>query len=217
MRACCAVFRSWVIFGLTILTWVLSVTSTAVCDFIALEVSGIDRDGYGLFCRTGDYGDIAYELSSSILKVAQAFAVLNCIMLLFCFVGIFLVIFVLREKASRRMWVATRILLCVNLFFCLAVFIFYGTAEVRAICFAPLSLTQVDGVNCTVGPGAVLHAMVILMEIALVALGFKTPIPPSPVINCGGCCGDCCGDCCPDIKADKEHDTDEEEKGGNPQ
>lgn len=182
----------WTIFALSILAWVFSIVVTASCDFISSaiepEVSSlffVDSFSDGLFCGKLDEEKLPYkengvELSDS-HKAAQAFAILNCLALTFCVVGVFLMIFVLREKASRLSWIATRIVFCVALAFSLATFSFYE--------YYISQCEEAEGaISCSAGPGAIIHAFLVIFQIALLIMAFMTPIPPSPVIKCGDCC-----------------------------
>lgn len=163
---------------------------TASCQLLHVDSGGSGDITYGLFCGTRNGGQ-KFSMNENIFfdgdefrpsfQASRAFAILNCIALSLCFVGVLLMIFFLQEKASRLFWLATRILFCVALIFTLGIFLFFDHPPCKDFSFIA---------DCSAGPGAFIHWTLVIVQVALVILAFMTPIPPYPVIKSNGCC--CC-------------------------
>lgn len=173
-------------FGLTILAWVFSVTTLAVCNFITVEVVGVDSFGFttrysgswGLFSyknalndQCESYGDI--DLLGT-HKAGKAFGILANLFLVFAFVGITLTIFFLTDKAAKIVWISTRILYVMALLMIFLTFVF----------LADEACVNDASVDCSIGAGGVMNALNVIVLVAIVSVCWCTPVPPEPVIKC---------------------------------
>ena len=152
----------------------------AACNFVVIEPGSSSSVGLGLFsgetsdgCET--YPD-GFEFDSA-HQVGRAFGVLTNLLLVFAFVGTFLMIFVLKEKAARMVWTAARILFVLAL---LSVLItFAGVAN-------ELCIDDDLDVDCGLGAAGICNAINVFILIGIVSTVFCTPIPDEPLIKCGG-------------------------------
>ena len=174
----------WTIFGLTCLSWALSVLTLADCDFLFFTNGSVNSVSLGLFnienkddgnCITyGERFDNNYLIKGA-HKAAQVFGVVANVLLVLAFVGTSLVIFLLRDKAARIMWIGTRIAYVCALLAVLFTFSFFGINE----------CTDDDAEICEFGGGAVVNSVNAWILIGIVSTCWCTPIPDEPVIKCG--------------------------------
>jgi len=163
----------WTIFGLNILSWVFSVVTLSSCEFLII---GATSSRFGLF--KGDTNDDGQcfkyaEVLGGAHGAGRAFGVLANLCLVFAFVGISLVIFLLKEKPARIAWLATRILYVCALLWVLLTFSF----------LASINVCEVDEAECGLGPGGSINVVNVFILIGIVSTGWITPIPPDPVIK----------------------------------
>jgi len=154
----------------------------ASCTFVSVSSSsGGDSQGLGLFsyetfnggCETYD-PDAEFNAAD---QVGRAFGILTNLLLVFAFVGTFLMIFVLKEKAARMVWTASRILFVLALLSVLITFAGVATE----IC-----IEEFFDVDCTIGAAGICNAINAIVLIGVVSTVFCTSIPDEPVIKCGG-------------------------------
>jgi len=151
----------------------------ASCNFVVIS-SGSDSAGVGLFsAEIGNGGCETFDPDAELNaahQVGRAFGILTNLLLVFAFVGTFLMIFVLKEKAARMIWTTARILFVLAL---LSVLItFAGVAN--EVC-----VDDFFDVECTIGAAGICNAINACILIGIVSTAFCTPIPDEPVIKCG--------------------------------
>jgi len=181
--ACCAQsplaqrINRWTIFGLTILSWILSVVTLASCTFLVVEDYGEGLFSYEMNsdgdCEKYD-PDAEFNAAD---QVGRAFGILTNLLLVFAFVGTFLMIFVLKEKAARMVWTASHIL------FVLALLSLLITVAGVA---TEICIEEFFDVDCTIGAAGICNAINAIVLIGVVSTVFCTSIPDEPVIKCGG-------------------------------
>lgn len=171
-------------FGLTILAWVFSVTTLAVCNFIKSEFIGVDSFGFSTV-YTGEWGLFSYNLNGECEsysdaaeidgahKAGKAFGILANLFLVFAFVGITLIIFLLTGKAAKIVWTATRILYVMALLMVLLTFSFLATGGCGD-----------DSFECSVGAGGAINALNVIVMVVIVSVCWCTPVPTEPVFKC---------------------------------
>lgn len=179
--------NSWVLFSLTILSWVFSVVTLTSCDFLIVDSSNYGMFGtytsnewFGLF-KANVGGSKCYKYSDFIQnsdlpsahRTARAFGVLANLLLVFAFVGISLVMFVLRDKPTRIIWHATRICYVLALIAVLLTFSFFATPKC-------------DDENCILGIGGIMNVVNGCILVYIVATCWYTPVPDEPVFKCVG-------------------------------
>jgi len=127
--------------------------------------------GYGLFSGlSGDGTCVKYSANydpDGAHQAGRAFGVVANLCLVFAFIGISLVIFILKDKPARIVWLITRILYVCALFSVIFTFSFLGVA------FEEPSL----------GPAGSINAVNAIFLISIVATCWCTPIPPEPVFK----------------------------------
>jgi len=140
-----------------------------------------NSDGLGLFSgETIDGGCETYDASFEFNpadKIGRAFGILANLLLVFAFVCTFLMIFVLKEKAARMVWMVARILFVLALHSVIITFV--GVA--KDICIACES-----GAKCKLGAAGIVNAINVFVLYGIVSTVWCTPIPDEPVIKCGG-------------------------------
>jgi len=163
----------WTIFGLTILSWILSVVTLASCNFV---VVGSSERGFGLFsvevdgdCET--YGD-GSEFDSA-AQAGRAFGVIANLLLVLAFIGTSLVIFLLKENPARLVWMATRIVFVLAL---LSVLITFSAVS---------SERCTEASECKIGGAGVANSINVWVLIGILSTVWCIPIPDEPMIKCG--------------------------------
>ena len=172
-------------FGLTILAWIFSVTTLAVCNFIKWEYVGLDSFGFstlysgesGLFTFNAfgeceSYGDYDVDADGA-HKAGKAFGILANLCLVFAFVGIALTIFFLTGKAAKIVWMSTRILYVMALLMVVLTFVFLATGDCNN-----------GSTECSLGGGGVINALNVIVLVAIVSVCWCTPVPSEPVFKC---------------------------------
>jgi len=126
--------------------------------------------GFGLFSASSFSGTCekysSYYDPVLVHQAGRAFGVLANLCLVFSFIGISLVIFILKDKPARIVWLITRILYVCALFSVLFTFSFLAAVE------APM-----------LGPAGSINAVNGIFLISIVATCWCTPIPPEPVFK----------------------------------
>lgn len=144
----------------------------AACDFLV-----IDSNSNGLFTEETSDGDCEkydddFDFNSA-EQAGRAFGVLANLLIVLAFVGISLVIFLLKEKAARMVWMATRIVYVCALLSVLLTFVSFGSK-------------RCTGANeCKPGNAANAYSVNVFILLGIVLTVWCTPIPDEPMLKFG--------------------------------
>jgi len=164
----------WTIFGLTILSWILSVVTLASCTFLVVEDYG---EGLFSYEKNSDGDCEKYDPDAEFNaadQVGRAFGVITNLLLVLAFVGVSLVIFLLKENPARLVWMATRIVFVGALLSVLFTFAAVGSE----------ACTDED-TECGLGAAGICNAINVFILIGILSTVWCTPIPDEPVIKFG--------------------------------
>ena len=162
----------WTIFGLTILAWIFSVVTLASCTFLV-----VDDDGEGLFSYENSDEDCEKWTDTNFNaadQVGRAFGVITNLLLVLAFVGISLVIFLLKENLARLVWMATRI-------------VYVGALLSVLFTFAAVGSETCTNENneCGLGAAGICNTINVFILIGILSTVWCIPIPDEPMINVG--------------------------------
>ena len=173
----------FIILGVNLLAWILSVVTLASCDFIVSDEAvfydgngglySIDEFAMGLFRVENENGSCesypdGADLPTS-LSVSRAFGVITNLLLAFAFICATLMIFLLKDKAARVVWQVARIM------YILALLSVIATFAINVDCVIDASEAGVSSSDvCGTGAAGACNGVNVPIVLALIILSWTT-------------------------------------------
>lgn len=179
---CCLSLHSWILLGLTVLSWVLSVVTMAACEFYRIQSANNKADGIGIFSFENGYSGCQNYKGSNIeldgpLRTAKMFAVLGNLALIAAFRFLIMAMFVLKDKEEARTnWVVSRG------FHCIALFCVFMTFSIRR---SKVKEDLAD--DLSMGTAGAANVVNIFFLFGTIITSFFVPGPDRPFSGFGDC------------------------------